>query len=97
MVRRGSHFELRAPDVGAGQRYGFRLDGPYAPDEGLFHDPAKLIADPYATRFDRPWTYDPRLAAPREAAIDTAPLVPKAVLESRLIKSRQARCLVPAG
>ncbi|MCW2528206.1 MAG: glycogen debranching enzyme GlgX, partial [Pseudonocardiales bacterium] len=36
------------PGVGPGQRYGFRADGPYQPDSGLFHDPTKLLLDPYA-------------------------------------------------
>ena len=40
------------PGVGPGQRYGFRVDGPYQPEAGLFHNPAKLLIDPYA-RSDR--------------------------------------------
>ncbi|MGL4404946.1 MAG: glycogen debranching protein, partial [Notoacmeibacter sp.] len=38
-------------------------------------------ADPYATRFDRPWSYDPRLSAPRAEEINSAHLVPKAIVE----------------
>ena len=33
---------------GAGTRYGFRVHGPWDPDSGLFHNPAKLLLDPYA-------------------------------------------------
>ena len=55
MVRDGESFSITVPDLKAGQLYGYRIDGPYDPDKGLFHDPAKLLADPYATRFDRPW------------------------------------------
>jgi isoamylase len=36
------------PDVAAGQRYGFRVHGPYAPLEGHRFNPAKLLIDPYA-------------------------------------------------
>ena len=36
------------PGIGPGQRYGFRVDGPYDPSRGLFHNPAKLLVDPYA-------------------------------------------------
>ncbi len=36
------------PRVGPGQRYGFRVDGPWAPDEGKRANPAKLLLDPYA-------------------------------------------------
>lgn len=70
--------------AGPGAHYGLRADGVYNPDKGLFFDPAKLLVDPYATRIDRPYRYDPRLAAPRDEAIDTALLVPKAIVESPL-------------
>jgi isoamylase len=36
------------PSVGPGQRYGYRVDGPWAPDEGLRCNPNKLLLDPYA-------------------------------------------------
>jgi isoamylase len=36
------------PDVGPGQRYGFRVHGPWAPDKGLRCNPSKLLVDPYA-------------------------------------------------
>ncbi|HEY0637350.1 MAG TPA: glycogen debranching protein GlgX [Pseudonocardiaceae bacterium] len=38
------------PGVGAGQRYGFRVHGPYDPVRGLRCNPAKLLVDPYARR-----------------------------------------------
>ncbi len=37
-----------APGVGPGQRYGYRVHGPWAPAEGLYCNPAKLLLDPYA-------------------------------------------------
>ena len=36
------------PDVEPGQLYGYRVDGPYAPHDGLWFNPAKLLLDPYA-------------------------------------------------
>ena len=36
------------PRVGPGQRYGFRVHGPYEPKRGLRNNPAKLLLDPYA-------------------------------------------------
>jgi glycogen debranching enzyme len=63
-----------------GARYGLRADGRYAPGEGDWFDPAKLLVDPYATALDRPFAFDARLAAPRAAAIDTATLMPKAIV-----------------
>ncbi len=38
----------RLEGVGEGLRYGFRVHGPWDPDGGLFHNPAKLLLDPYA-------------------------------------------------
>src|SRR5687768_11412648 len=36
------------PGVSAGQRYGFRVRGPYRPSDGLRFNPNKLLLDPYA-------------------------------------------------
>ena len=35
------------PNVGPGQRYGYRVHGPYRPDRGHRCNPAKLLLDPY--------------------------------------------------
>jgi glycogen operon protein len=40
------------PDVGPGQRYGYRVHGPYDPDRGQRCNPAKLLLDPYAKAID---------------------------------------------
>ncbi|WP_293768791.1 glycogen debranching protein GlgX [uncultured Corynebacterium sp.] len=40
------------PGIGPGQRYGYRIHGPYDPDRGLRCDPSKLLVDPYARAFD---------------------------------------------
>jgi isoamylase len=36
------------PTIGPGQRYGFRVHGPYEPADGLRCNPHKLLIDPYA-------------------------------------------------
>jgi isoamylase len=41
------------PDVNPGQLYGYRVHGPYAPDEGLRFNPHKLLVDPYAKAIGR--------------------------------------------
>lgn len=66
--------------IGAGARYGLRADGRYDPDQGYFFDPNKLLVDPYARRLDRVFVRSPRLRLPREEAVDTAPLMPKAIV-----------------
>jgi isoamylase len=40
------------PGVGPGQRYGFRVHGPYDPARGLRFNPHKLLLDPYARAVD---------------------------------------------
>ena len=36
------------PGCGAGQRYGYRVHGPYSPEDGMRFNPHKLLLDPYA-------------------------------------------------
>ncbi|HEX6135580.1 MAG TPA: glycogen debranching protein GlgX [Longimicrobiales bacterium] len=36
------------PDIGPGQVYGYRVEGPYEPENGLRFNPSKLLLDPYA-------------------------------------------------
>ncbi|UYO00835.1 MAG: glycogen debranching protein GlgX [Devosia sp.] len=69
-------------NIGAGARYGLRADGPYDPDQALFFDPNKLLVDPYARHLDRVFVRSPRLRLAREDGVDTAPLVPKAIVRS---------------
>jgi isoamylase len=40
------------PDVGPGQRYGYRIHGPYTPATGHRCNPAKLLLDPYGKAVD---------------------------------------------
>ena len=49
------------PTVAPGQRYGFRVHGPYDPERGLRCDPSKLLLDPYGKAFDGEFDNDPSL------------------------------------
>ncbi|NES67428.1 MAG: glycogen debranching protein GlgX [Okeania sp. SIO2D1] len=40
------------PGIGPGQRYGFRVHGPYEPSQGHRFNPNKLLIDPYAKAID---------------------------------------------
>ncbi len=40
------------PRIGPGQRYGYRVHGPYEPSAGLRSNPSKLLLDPYAKAID---------------------------------------------
>ncbi|MBA3245694.1 MAG: glycogen debranching enzyme, partial [Actinobacteria bacterium] len=44
--------------VGPGQRYGYRVHGRWAPDEGHRFNPAKLLIDPYAKSIEGPVLWD---------------------------------------
>jgi len=80
------------PGVLPGQRYGYRVHGPYDPSRGLRCNPAKLLLDPYAKAIDGHPDWDPSLfsypvgyadAAGRADAIeatDSAPHMAKAVV-----------------
>lgn len=80
----GGVWQVEAAGVGAGARYGVRSDGPYDPAAGFWFDPDKLLIDPHATAIDRPFAYHPALAARRGEGIDTAPLMPRGVVEAPL-------------
>src|SRR3984885_1688524 len=48
-TNRTSHYwHVHLPGIKAGQLYGYRISGPYAPDLGQRFDPEKMLLDPYA-------------------------------------------------
>ncbi|GAA4128987.1 glycogen debranching protein GlgX [Nocardioides fonticola] len=49
------------PAVQPGQRYGYRVHGPWDPARGLRCNPAKLLLDPYAKATTRDLDWDPSL------------------------------------
>ena len=69
------------PGATAGLRYGLRVEGPWQPESGHRFDASKLLVDPYATRVDRPFRWDPRLA---QRGVDTADLVPRCIVGEAL-------------
>ncbi|HET8569118.1 MAG TPA: glycogen debranching protein GlgX [Candidatus Limnocylindria bacterium] len=61
------------PGIGAGQRYGFRVHGPYDPARGLRCQPAKLLLDPYARAIEGDVRWGQEVFAYRLGADDLAP------------------------
>jgi len=45
------------PNVRPGQRYGFRVHGPWAPENGQWCNPSKVLLDPYAKAVDGLWEW----------------------------------------
>jgi len=74
------------PGAKPGQRYGYRVHGPWEPQSGSRCNPAKLLLDPYAravvgeVRWD-PAVYGHAAGDPNQAdGSDSAPYVPRSVL-----------------
>ena len=56
--RTAHNWHCYLPGVGPGQRYGYRVHGPYEPEEGHRFNPRKLLIDPYAKAIDGPVRWD---------------------------------------
>jgi isoamylase len=58
--RRALNWHCYLPERGPGQRYGFRVHGPYSPPQGKRFNPDKLLIDPYAKGIDGvvDWDHD---------------------------------------
>jgi isoamylase len=75
------------PGLAPGTIYGFRVHGPYAPDEGQRFNPNKLLLDPYARANIGELKWDPAVFGYRMGEDDTtfderdsAPFMPKSVV-----------------
>jgi len=74
------------PGISPGQRYGYRVHGPYNPSAGQRCNPAKLLLDPYAKAIEGGVTWgQPVFSYPfgqpdRRNVIDSAPYVPRSVV-----------------
>ncbi|MGH2875651.1 MAG: alpha-amylase family glycosyl hydrolase, partial [Solirubrobacteraceae bacterium] len=79
-IRRAFNWHCHLPGVGPGQRYGYRVHGPYAPEQGHRFNPAKLLIDPYAKAIEGSvdWEHDanvlPYVPPENADAIDDADL-----------------------
>ncbi|HCA87646.1 MAG TPA: glycogen debranching enzyme GlgX, partial [Streptomyces sp.] len=90
------------PGVTAGQRYGYRVHGPYRPWHGVRANPAKILVDPYARRITgrvtdldaaRGWVDDPMTGALSER--DSLGHVPLSVVTGPDPRPAQPRPDVP--
>jgi glycogen operon protein len=77
------------PGCGVGQAYGFRVHGPYAPEQGLRCNPHKLLLDPYARELAGAFHWGPAVYdfVPGSSArrwrmshLDSADCMPKCVV-----------------
>ena len=81
-----SVWEGYVPGVGPGQRYGFRVHGPWDPGSGARCNPAKLLLDPYARAVAGEVEWNPAVYGhvaddpDRIEDTDSAPYVPRSVV-----------------
>jgi len=74
------------PGIGPGQRYAYRVTGPYDPRRGHRCNPAKLLLDPYGKAVDGSVRWDDALLGYRPGApdqrsdTDSAPFMPRNVV-----------------
>ena len=66
------YFPSRRP----GQLYGYRIHGPYAPEEGHRFNPRKVLLDPYARALGRTARWHPSLFGHPQGEPDAADLTP---------------------
>ena len=88
------------PGIKPGQRYGYRVHGPWEPDHGHWCNPNKLLLDPYAKAVDGEWSWNESMFPyhfdnPDNSKndLDSAPYMPKAVVVEpglRLGRGRRA-------
>ena len=86
------------PGIGPGQRYGYRVHGPYDPSSGHRFNPSKLLIDPYAKAIDGEIDWDPAVFGYVLGGDDTVPdehdsaaHVPKAVVHNPFFDWRDDR------
>jgi isoamylase len=61
----GQVWHVYLPEVGPGQRYGYRVHGPWDPGRGLRCNPNKLLVDPYARALTEGLQWGPALCGHR--------------------------------
>jgi isoamylase len=75
------YWHVFVPGLQAGQIYGFRAFGPFAPDRGLRFDPSKVLLDPYGRAVTVPVNYSREAA--RVAGDNTATAMKSVLAEPR--------------
>ncbi len=91
--RTGDVWHVWVADVPAGQLYGYRIEGPYRPEEGHRFNPNKLLLDPLAeaVTYDADWDFAPALGYDPDdpdgdrsySEVDNAGAMPKSIFAPR--------------
>ena len=78
-----------------GQRYGYRVHGPYDPARGLRCNPAKLLIDPYARRLQGEFQWVDAVFDTNDH--DSAGSVPHSVITANGMPCDDLRARIPWG
>ena len=88
--RTGDVWHVWVRGIAAGQLYGYRIEGPYQPEEGHRFNPSRLLLDPYARALAgvKDWDFiaargydsSSRLADLSISTIDNAGTTPKCII-----------------
>jgi glycogen operon protein len=75
------------PGIKPGQRYGYRVHGPWAPEHGQWCNATKLLLDPYAKAIHGEWTWNESMFPyhfdkpdASKNDLDSAPFMPKSIV-----------------
>ncbi|HTT75436.1 MAG TPA: glycogen debranching protein GlgX, partial [Candidatus Binataceae bacterium] len=98
-------WHIYLPGIHPGQRYGYRVEGPYDPLMGNRFNSKKLLLDPYAKAIDRTLAWDDRVFGYQlgnpdsdlvQDASDSGPVMPKSVVvDSRFAWGGDRRLNIP--
>src|SRR5690606_21217028 len=89
LERTHSIWHVYLPDIKPGQLYGYRVHGPYEPENGHRFNPNKLLIDPYAKAIAGTIEWNDALFGYKigdaedelsYSEIDSAPFIPKSVV-----------------
>jgi len=81
------HWHGYVPGVGPGQRYAYRVHGPYRPSHGYRYNPNKLVLDPYAKAIAGQLEWGPEIFGydlakgdDARSRLDSLPRMPRSVV-----------------
>lgn len=89
LERTNQIWHVFVPDIGHGQRYGYRVHGPYNPSEGHRFNANKLLLDPYAKAVSGTFDWNDALFGydlesedgdATMSSTDSAPFMPKCIV-----------------
>ena len=89
------YWHVFVPGIRAGQLYGYRVTGPFAPEHGLRFDPSKVLLDPYGRAVVVPEGYSRQMAS--QYGVNDAIAMKSVVVDPAATTGRAMRRCVAAS